>query len=100
PEAMPRAWRTVLGLNRGSDRPLSGRLVMATLIGSSSLRLLYGFLLLFMTFAIMAGDVNTTVLAWELGKGTAVGVVGGALALGTFLSTAAGTGLRIRRPLA
>jgi MFS family permease len=100
PEAMPRAWRTVLGLNRGSDRPLSGRLVPATLIGSSSLRLLYGFLLLFMTFAIMAGDVDTTILAWELGKGTAVGVVGGALALGTFLSTAAGTGLRIRRPLA
>ncbi|WP_436524506.1 MFS transporter [Actinoplanes sp. HUAS TT8] len=100
PEAMPRAWRTVLGLNRGSDRPLSGRLVLATLIGSSSLRLLYGFLLLFMTFAIMAGDVDTTILGWAIGRGTAVGVVGGALALGTFLSTAAGTGLHIRRPLA
>ncbi len=100
PEAMPRAWRTVLGLNRGSDRPLSGRLVLATLFGSASLRLLYGFLLLYMTFAIMAGDVDTSILGWEIGKGTAVGVVGGALALGTFLSTAAGTGLRIRRPLA
>lgn len=100
PEAMPRAWRTVLGLNRGSDRPLSGKLVLASLIGSASLRLLYGFLLLFMTFAIMAGGVDTTILGWELGKTTAVGLVGGALALGTFLSTAAGTGLRIRRPLA
>ncbi len=100
PEAMPRAWRTVLGLNRGSDRPLSGPLVLAALFGSAGLRLIYGFLLLFLTFAIMAGDVQTTVLGREFGKGTAVGVVGGALALGTFLSTAAGTGLRIRRPLA
>ncbi|GAA2892186.1 hypothetical protein Acy02nite_63540 [Actinoplanes cyaneus] len=100
PEAMPRAWRTVLGLNRGSDRPLSGRLVLATLFGSASLRLLYGFLLLFMTFAIMSGGVDTSILGWDLGKTTAVGLVGGALALGTFLSTAAGTGLRIRRPLA
>ncbi|WP_432705202.1 MFS transporter [Actinoplanes regularis] len=100
PEAMPRAWRTVLGLNRGSDRPLSGRLVLAALFGSAGLRLIYGFLLLFLTFAIMAGDVQTTVLGRDLGKSAAVGVVGGALALGTFLSTAAGTGLRIRRPLA
>ncbi|BCJ43967.1 hypothetical protein GCM10010168_67700 [Actinoplanes ianthinogenes] len=100
PEAMPRAWRTVLGLNRGSDRPLSGRLVVAALIGSSALRLLYGFLLLYLTFAIMAGDLDTRVLGFTLSKGSAVGLVGGALALGTFLSTAAGTGLRIRRPLA
>ncbi|GAA2694359.1 MFS transporter [Actinoplanes palleronii] len=100
PETMPRAWRTVLGLGRGSDRPLSGRLVLATLIGSAGLRLLYGFLLLYLTFAIMAGDLSTTVLGYELTKGAAVGLVGGALALGTFLSTAAGTGLRIRRPLA
>ncbi|GIF15183.1 MFS transporter [Actinoplanes teichomyceticus] len=100
PEAMPRAWRTVLGLNRGSDRPLSGRLVLATLVGSAGLRLLYGFLLLYLTFAIMAGDLDSTVLGLELNRNAAVGLVGGALALGTFLSTAAGTGLRIRRPLA
>jgi MFS family permease len=100
PEAMPRAWRTVLGVGRGSDRPLSNRLVVATLIGSSSLRLLYGFMLLFLTFAIMGNQLTTEVLGWELGRNVAVGLVGGALALGTFLSTAAGTGLRIRRPLA
>ena len=100
PEAMPWAWRTVLGMSRGTDRPLSGRLVVATLIGSSSLRLLYGFLLLFLTFAIMGGQLTTTVLGVDLGRNTAVGLVGGALVLGTFLSTAAGTGLRIRRPLA
>jgi uncharacterized membrane protein YgcG len=100
PEALPRAWRTVLGIGRGSDRPLSNRLVVATLIGSSSLRLLYGFLLLFLTFAIMGNQLTTEVFGMELGRNTAAGLVGGALALGTFLSTAAGTGLRIRRPLA
>ncbi|WP_430781132.1 MFS transporter [Actinoplanes sp. G11-F43] len=100
PEALPRAWRAVLGIGRGTERPLSGKLVVATLIGSTSLRLLYGFLLLFLTFAIMGGQVDTSLAGWELGRGTAVGLVGGALALGTFLSTAAGTGLRIRRPLA
>ncbi|MEU4428520.1 MFS transporter [Actinoplanes sp. NPDC024001] len=100
PEAMPKPWRTVLRMGRGADRPLAGRLVLATLLGSASLRLLYGFLLLFLTFAIMGDDLNTTVLGWELSRGAAVGVVGAALALGTFMSTAAGTGLTIRRPLA
>ncbi|MFC7529523.1 MFS transporter [Actinoplanes sp. GCM10030250] len=100
PEAMPRPWRAVLRIGRGTDRPLSGKLVVATLIGSSSLRLLYGFLLLFLTFAIMGGNLDTTVFGMELSRGAAVGVVGAALALGTFLSTAAGTGLTIRRPLA
>ncbi|MBG0565190.1 MFS transporter [Actinoplanes aureus] len=100
PEAMPRPWRAVLRLGRGTERPLAGRLVLATLIGSASLRLLYGFLLLFLTFAIMGDDLNTTALGTELSRGAAVGVVGAALALGTFISTAAGTGLTIRRPLA
>ncbi|WP_435827308.1 MFS transporter, partial [Actinoplanes philippinensis] len=101
PEALPRAWRTILGISRdAADRPLSNRLVVATLIGSSSLRLLYGFMLLFLTFAIMGDQLTTEVFGYELGRNVAVGLVGGALALGTFLSTAAGTGLRIRRPLA
>ncbi|SDT72225.1 MFS transporter [Actinoplanes derwentensis] len=100
PEALPLAWRTLLGIGRGTDRPLSGKLVVATLIGSTSLRLLYGFLLLFLTFAIMGGQLDTSLAGWEPGRGTAVGLVGGALVLGTFLSTAAGTSLRIRRPLA
>ncbi|WP_306421552.1 MFS transporter [Actinoplanes campanulatus] len=100
PEELPRAWHTVLRMGRGGDRPLSGPLVVATLIGSSSLRLLYGFLLLFLTFAIMGGQLTTSVLGVELARGAAVGLVGAALAIGTFISTAAGTGLRIRRPLA
>ncbi|BBH65768.1 hypothetical protein ACTI_24530 [Actinoplanes sp. OR16] len=99
PEEMPRAWRAVFR-TAGSGRPLAERLVLASLIGSSSLRLLYGFLLLFLTFAIMGNDLPSTFLGVQLSRGAAVGVVGGALAVGTFLSTAAGTGLRIRRPLA
>ncbi|MFC7274295.1 MFS transporter [Paractinoplanes rhizophilus] len=100
PEAVPRPWRAALGLGRGGDRPLAGRLVIATLIGSASLRLLYGFLLLFLAFVIMAGDLDTMLLGRDVGTKVAVGLIGGALAVGTFLSTAAGTRLRIRRPLA
>ncbi|WP_433828115.1 MFS transporter [Actinoplanes sp. CA-015351] len=99
PEEMPRPWRAVFR-TAGTGRPLAERLVMASLIGSSSLRLLYGFLLLFLTFAIMGNDLPSSFIGVEMSRGAAVGVVGGALAIGTFLSTAAGTGLRIRRPLA
>ena len=58
PEAVPRPLRA-LGWRRG-DRPLgrgrpAGRLVIATLIGSRQLRALYGFLLLFLAFAVKAG---------------------------------------------
>jgi MFS family permease len=100
PEAVPRPWRAALGLSRNGDRPLSGKLVIATLIGSASLRLLYGFLLLFLAFVIMAGQLDTMLLGHDIGNKGAVGAVGGALAVGTFLSTAVGTRLRIRRPLA
>lgn len=100
PEAVPRPLRVILGLHRGADRPLSGRLVIAALVGSATLRWLYGFLLLFFAFAVKGGQLDTTILGHDLGSKAAVGVVGGALAVGTFLSTAAGTHLRIRRPLA
>lgn len=100
PEAVPRPWRTMLRLGRGEDRPLSGRLVVATLVGSASLRLLYGFTLLFLAFVIMADQLDTTILGNDIGRKGAVGLIGGALAVGTFLSTAVGTRLRIRRPLA
>ena len=100
PEAVPRPWRTMLRLGRGEDRPLSSRLVVATLIGSASLRLLFGFTLLFLAFVIMADQLDTTILGNDIGRQGAVGLIGGALAVGTFLSTAVGTRLRIRRPLA
>ena len=36
PEAVPRPFRTMLRLRRGDDRPISGRLVVAALIGSAA----------------------------------------------------------------
>src|SRR3954451_13715774 len=59
PEQVPRPFRTMLRLRRGEDRPLSGSLVVNTLIGSASLRLLYGYLLLFFAFAIKADGLDT-----------------------------------------
>jgi MFS family permease len=100
PEAVPRPWRAALGLGRDGDRPLSGKLVVSALIGSACLRLLYGFLLLFLAFVTAANQLDTTLLGHEVGRQGAVGVIGGSLAVGTFLSTAAGVRLRIRRPLA
>ncbi len=100
PEAVPRPFRAMLRLRGTGDRPLSGRLVVPTLIGSATLRLLYGFLLLFFAFAIKADGLDTVVLGRDIGTQGAVALVGGSLAVGTFLSTAVGTRLRIRRPLA
>ena len=100
PEAVPRPFRTMLRLRRGEDRPLSGRLVIATLVGSASFRCLYGFLLLYFAFAVKAGALSTIFFGRDIGSQGAVALVGGALAVGTFLATAVGTRLRIRRPTA
>lgn len=103
PERVPRPLRA-FGRSSG-DRPLGrgrphGRLVIATLIGAATLRAVYGFLLLFLAFAIKAGDLTTIVLGRDLGDEAALGLVGGALAIGSFLATAIGTRLRIHRPAA
>jgi hypothetical protein len=98
PELAPRPLRA-LGFRRG-ERALTGRLVWATLIGSSTLRALYGFLLLFLAFAIKAGHLDTQVFGFEVGDEGALAVVAGALGVGTFLATAVGTRLRIHRPVA
>jgi MFS family permease len=101
PEAVPAPFRAMLRLRRpAADKPISGKLVVATLIGSASLRTMYGFLLLFLAFAIKAGDLDTTVLGWQAGSQGAVALVAGALGAGTFLATAIGTRLRIHRPTA
>ncbi|MFY1574113.1 MFS transporter [Verrucosispora sp. WMMD703] len=103
PERVPRPLRA---LRRGTDeRPLgrgrpAGRLVISTLIGAATLRAVYGFLLLFLAFTIKAGDLTTVVFGRDLGDEGSLGLVGGALAVGTFLATAIGTRLRIHRPAA
>ncbi|MET8064720.1 MFS transporter, partial [Micromonospora sp. NPDC005313] len=103
PERLPHPLRALR--RRDGERPLgrgrpSGRLVIATLIGAAALRGLYGFLLLFLAFAIKAGDLTTDFFGRDLGAQGALGLVGGALAVGTFLATALGTRLRIHRPTA
>ncbi|MFF5070320.1 MFS transporter [Micromonospora olivasterospora] len=103
PERVPRPLRA-LG-RRAGDRPLgrgrpAGRLVIATLVGAALLRAVYGFLLLFLAFALKKGDLTTVFLGRDLGAEVALGLVGGALATGTFLATAIGTRLRIHRPTA
>jgi hypothetical protein len=104
PETVPGAMRA-FGFRRDpSQRALgrggpNGRLVIATLIGCAILRGLYGFLLLFLAFAIKGGDLTTQVPGRRLSDEAALGLVGGALAIGTFLATALGTRLRIHRPI-
>ncbi|WBB65325.1 MFS transporter [Micromonospora sp. WMMD812] len=103
PERVPRPLRA-FG-RRSGERPLgrgrpSGRLVIASLIGAATLRAVYGFLLLFLAFAIKKGDLTTVVFGRELSDEAALGLVGAALAVGSFLATAVGTRLRIHRPTA
>ncbi|MEU5725138.1 MFS transporter [Micromonospora sp. NPDC047738] len=103
PERVPQPFRALR--RRDGERPLgrgrpAGRLVIATLIGAAALRGVYGFLLLFLAFAIKAGDLTTDFFGRDLGAQGALGLVGGALAVGTFLATAVGTRLRIHRPAA
>jgi hypothetical protein len=99
PEVVPKAFhlpwkhRVVHGNGDLGDRVLHGRLVIATLLGSVGLRALYGFVLLFLAFV-----VREQPLPGGLGAVGQLGLIGGSLALGTFLATAAGTKLRIRRP--
>jgi MFS family permease len=82
----------------GGPRILSGRLLLAVLLGSAILRAVYGFLLLFLAFAIRSNDAPVTIINITLTPPVALGAVGVALGLGTFLSTAIGMALRIRRP--
>jgi hypothetical protein len=101
PEVVPRLFQlSWLRRGQGSEKALTGRLVIAALTGAACLRALYGFLLLFLAFAIKARDLPTELFGMKLGVGGALSVFAGALGAGTFLATAVGTRLRIRRPVA
>jgi hypothetical protein len=99
PEIVPKIfqvpWRQRV---ENGDKILSGRLVVAALIGSACMRSFYGFLLLFLAFTIREQDLPQVFAGVDLGDAAALSLVGGALVLGTFSSTAIGTGLSIRRP--
>jgi MFS family permease len=95
PEAVPRPMQ-----RRGHKgaKVLSGRIVITMLAGSAMLRALYGFLTLYMAFAIKAHDLPVKLLKWTLSEQVATVVVVAGLGVGTFLATAIGTRLRIHRP--
>ena len=77
----------------------SSRLVLTALTGGVILRTLYGFLLVFLAFAIRADQLPSQIAGITVGHPTALAVVSGALVTGTFLAVAAGSRLRIRRPI-
>jgi hypothetical protein len=95
PEIVPRIFQLP---GRKGTRVLSGRIVLTTLAGSAALRALYGFLALFLAFGIRSDQLPTVLAGWRLSQATALGVVAGALGLGSFLATAVGTTMRIHRP--
>ncbi len=105
PEVLPVAfhlpWRQRMSRADGTrgDRILHGRLVIAALVGSAGLRMLYGFLLLFLAFAIREDGLDGRVLGVPASPVVQLALVGGSFGLGTFIAHAVGTGLRIRRPL-
>ncbi|MGW0432314.1 MFS transporter [Micromonospora sp. NPDC003197] len=103
PETMPRVFAALFRRPGTGDRALGrsgpdGRLVMTSLVGSATLRAMFGFLLLYLAFAIKAGDLTTVVFGRDIASEGALVLVGGALAVGSFLATAAGTRLRIHQP--
>jgi MFS family permease len=95
PETLPRLFSLP---GRGSMKVLSGRLVLSTLSGAVILRALFGYLTLFLAFAVRSGHLPTLLLGRHLHQTTALGVVAGALGVGSFLAQAVGTRLKIRRP--
>lgn len=95
PEAMPRMFQR--GGRKGA-KVLSGRLVVATLTGGATLRALYGFLTLYLAFAIKAGAMPDVVAGFAVTETAAIAAMAVALGVGSFLATAIGTRLRIQRP--
>lgn len=85
---------------RHRERKLTGPLVIAALLGSGCFRALYGFLFLFLAFAVKAGDLSPQLVGRDLGDERTLALLGAAFAAGTFLATAVGTRLRIHRPVA
>src|SRR5947209_617876 len=71
-----------------NGKALYGRLVFATLTNSAILRALYGFLALFLLFAVRARHLSTQAFGFDLGQGGALALIIGALGVGSFLATA------------
>jgi MFS family permease len=96
PEAVPHPWQMLR--RRKGVKVLSGQLVIATLVGSSLLRALFGFLTLFLAFAVRSGGITSRVAGVPVNQAAALALVAGSLGVGAFLATAIGTRTRIHRP--
>lgn len=84
---------------RRGGKLLTGRLIVAVVAGGAVLRALFGFLTLFLAFAVRTAGMPDTILGHPMGSAGSLAVVAGCLGAGTFLATAVGTRLRIRRPI-
>lgn len=96
PEVAPRLFRRP---GQRTVRLLAGRGLIAALLGSAALRAMYGFLMLFLAFAVRAQTMPTRIATLDLRQTTALGAVAGAMGIGSFVATSIGTVLRIRRPV-
>jgi MFS family permease len=95
PEALPRLFALP---SHDGVKVLSGKLVRSTLFSAAVLRALFGFLALFLAFAVRTGHLPTDLLGWHPHQTSALGLVAGALGAGSFLAMAVGTRIKIRKP--
>ncbi|GAA1035383.1 MFS transporter [Virgisporangium ochraceum] len=95
PESLPRLFRF---RRRNGERILSAPLIIASIAGTATLRALYGFLALYLAFSIREGKLDLGFLGVDVRETAALGLLVAALGVGTFLSTAVGSVLRIKRP--
>src|SRR5258706_9990550 len=99
PRAASDAPETVPAIFRRGRKVLAGKLIVAVISGGAALRALFGFLPLFLAFAVRSHHVPNTILGPSLPGAGALAVVAGGLGVGSFLATAIGSRLRIRRPV-
>jgi hypothetical protein len=95
PEKVPRALQRK---GHKGAKVLSAPLIVASIVGTASLRLLYGFLALYLAFAVREGHLDLDLLGTEVKETAAIAMLAVALGVGTFLSTGVGSVLHIRRP--
>ncbi|GAA5197870.1 hypothetical protein GCM10023322_70020 [Rugosimonospora acidiphila] len=90
---------TVPAIFHRGTKVLTGKLIVTLVTGGAMLRALFGFLTLFLAFAVRTHHLPAVLLGHQLAGAAALGVVAGGLGVGSFLATAIGTRLRIRRPV-
>lgn len=96
PEVPPRIFQWP---GRRPTRVLSGPLILGVLSNAVVLRAAYGFLVLFLAFSIRSHDLTRSLFGQTLPDAWALGIAIGALGAGSFVASALGSRMRIRRPL-